>query len=90
MTRLEVLPKARYHKRRGEVAFYETYFRGLGRSRLVPLARSLVRVAMTEAEKWGLAAVDALHVAAAREARCVEFITTERAEKPLFRVGGCS
>lgn len=84
--RLEVLPKAKFHKRRAEVAFYETFFNALDRSRVVAISRALVAAALHEAVRSGLSAVDALHVAAANRAKCEELWTTERPEKPLFRV----
>lgn len=86
--RLEVLPKAKYHKRREEVSFYETFFAALGRGRLVAISKALVHSALDEASRAGLGPVDALHVAAAKRSRCKEFFTTEKPEKPLFRVAG--
>jgi hypothetical protein len=85
---LEVLPKAAYHKRSDEVAFYQTFFDSLSRNRLVRVSRSLVDQALKEAIDGGLSAVDALHVAAAKRRNCEELYTTERPEKPLFRATG--
>jgi predicted nucleic acid-binding protein len=39
---------------------------------------------------FGLAAADALHVAAAKDAGVEEFITAEKTTSPLFRVIGIS
>jgi predicted nucleic acid-binding protein len=41
-----------------------------------------------EAETFGLSAMDALHIAAAKRAECDELVTTEKTTKPLFRVTG--
>jgi hypothetical protein len=79
---LELVPKAVFHKKRLEKAFYDEYFnaaewfRDLGR---------IEATARTEAARSGLAAMDALHVAAASLARADEFITTERPGKPIYR-----
>jgi len=84
--RLEVLPKAKHHKRRGESAFYEAFFESLTHGRLVTASRALVQSALDEAVRAGLSAMDALHVAAARHARCEQLVTAEKRSKPLFRV----
>ncbi len=36
--------------------------------------------------KYGLAAMDALHIAAALSVDAEEFVTTEKPTKPMFRV----
>ena len=82
--RLEVLPKAKFHKKFGEVFFYETFFAGVERwaapdSALVGQAESL-------ASRFGLSALDALHVAAALSVGADELLTTERLPKPIHRV----
>jgi predicted nucleic acid-binding protein len=43
-------------------------------------------LAQQQAEKFGLSALDSLHVAAAISASADEFITTEKPGKPLHRV----
>lgn len=55
-------------------------------NRTVKASSSLVALAEKEAEQAGLSAVDALHVAAAKKAKCHELITAEKPDKPLFRV----
>lgn len=45
-------------------------------------------MAQQQAEKFGLGALDALHIAAAISAGVDEFITTEKPGKPLHRVKG--
>jgi predicted nucleic acid-binding protein len=84
--RMEVLPKALYHRQRQEVLLYERFFSRA--VQIVPPAASLMGQAYTEACTFGLAALDAFHIAAAKFSGAEEFITTERATTPLFRVTG--
>jgi predicted nucleic acid-binding protein len=83
---MEGLPKALYYQRPAEVAFYERFVARA--ARIVRYSESLRRQAYTEACTAGLAALDALHIAAARAGGATEFITTERRTSPLFRVTG--
>jgi predicted nucleic acid-binding protein len=85
LVRLEVLPKPTYHGFQDEVAFYEAFFTN---ARRVAVSKQLLEDALREACQWGLSACDAIHVAAAKRAKCVEFHTTEKPSKPLFRVSG--
>jgi hypothetical protein len=79
---LEVVPKAAFNRQRLELLFYERYiasaitYRGLNQ---------IEKVARTEAARCGLAAMDALHVAAAFLLKADEFVTTEKPGKPLYR-----
>ena len=84
--RLEVLPKAIYFNRHAEAAFYARFFATA--AHLVRYSESLLQQAYTEACTFGLAAMDAFHIAAARTGGATEFITTERPTSPLFRVSG--
>lgn len=84
--KLELLPKAICYKRHEETEFYQAFFHGA--KRLVRASQTLVAEAQREAETYGLSAIDALHVAAAKRAGCNEFVTTESETKPLFRVTG--
>lgn len=84
LTELELLPQAEYHRNRAEAQFYRTCFTR-------PLCRceidgALVALARDQARAHGLHAMDALHVAVALRTRAQEFVTTERTEKPLYRV----
>jgi hypothetical protein len=84
--RLDVLPKAVYQRRIAEVEFYERFF-----ARIVAWAEpieELVARAEREAARYGLSALDALHVTAARMLGADEFVTTERQGKPIHRVMG--
>jgi len=83
--RLEVLPKLLYFRRETEAEFYAAFFAA---AELVEVSQALVSAAFEEARQAGLAAMDALHVAAAKGARVDEFITVERPTKPVFRVAG--
>jgi predicted nucleic acid-binding protein len=84
--RLEVEPKARYHKQAAELAFYGTFFDAVEQSAM-PTSR-LATDAFELAARHGLAALDALHVAAAISLGAEEFVTAERHGKPMFRVPG--
>jgi hypothetical protein len=83
---LEVLPKAVYFRHTAEASFYRAYFASV--TEMVPVSQALVAQASEQAERAGLAAMDALHVAAARAGETAEFITIEHPRKPLFRVEG--
>ncbi|MCC7046006.1 MAG: PIN domain-containing protein [Alphaproteobacteria bacterium] len=82
--RLEVVPKAVHHRRTDEAAFYRTFFEGV--SVWAIAEPKLVRNAMEIAQRFGLAALDALHVAAAASVRADALITAERVDKPIHRV----
>jgi predicted nucleic acid-binding protein len=82
--RLEVLPKAAYHQQLAEEAFYRRFFAGAVLS--VPASPPLILLAEQQAIRYGLSAVDALHVATAQIAGATELYTTERPTTPLFRV----
>jgi len=86
--RLEGLPKAVYYGNREEEVFYRAYFESV--SRWADHIESIVEEAEREARTAGLAAVDAPHVAAARQAGARELVTNESRGKPLFRVTGIS
>jgi predicted nucleic acid-binding protein len=85
LVRLEVLPKPSFHGNHDQVEFYEEFF---ANARAVPISKRLLEEALREGCQFGLSACDAVHVAAARRGRCAEFVTTERASKPIFRVPG--
>lgn len=81
--RLEVLPKASYHRNGNGVAFYEAFF-----ARVVAWAEPNGEVderAEREAARHGLNALDALHVAAAGLLGAEELVTTEGPRKPIHR-----
>jgi predicted nucleic acid-binding protein len=82
--RLEVLPKAVFNKQIDEADFYETFF-----SAVIHWATDLEQI-MQDADRiastYGLAAIDAIHVAAALQIKADQLITTEKPTKPMHRV----
>jgi predicted nucleic acid-binding protein len=83
--KLEVLPKAIYNGFKEEAAFYQSFFEN-DVEIWVSLSDELAELAQQQAEKFGLSALDSLHVAAAISAGADEFITTEKLGTPLHRV----
>lgn len=81
--RLEVVPKPAFHKQHEELSFYEAFFAAV--VEMVHSSHGLVASAEAEACRWGLSAIDALHVIAASEGRADELVTTEGRGKPLLR-----
>jgi predicted nucleic acid-binding protein len=81
------MPKPSYHGFRDQLDFYEEFF---ANARRVGVSKRLVDIALREACQYGLSACDALHIAAARLGKCVDFVTTEKPSRPLFRVTGLS
>jgi len=80
---LEVMPKAIYHEQREEVAFYESVF---VQAEYQAWSLKVTDSAKHLAQTYGLAAMDAIHVAVALTAGADEFITGEKPGKPMFRV----
>lgn len=80
---LEIMPKPLYQGQQSEVDFYQAIFDVAEvlawRIESLYLARDL-------AQRHGIAAMDAIHVAIALGAEAVEFVTAEKPEKPLFRL----
>ena len=81
---LETLPKAIYNQQQEEVEFYECFFSSvtLWATKLEQIVHTGNRIAST----YGLAAMDALHIAAALSVDAEEFVTTEKTTKPMHRV----
>jgi predicted nucleic acid-binding protein len=84
--RLEVVPKAVYHQQAAELRLYRAYFAAVLRW-ATPLEDVVAR-ALEAAERYGLAGMDALHVASAFITGAEELITTERPTAPTHRVSG--
>ena len=84
--KLEVLPKAIHHQQQDEAEFYETFFNAVSNwaADLEQVTQDAHQLACT----YGLAAMDALHVAAALVLKADELITTEKPTKPMHRVTG--
>jgi hypothetical protein len=84
--RLEVLPKAIFNGKSAEADFYIEFFRSVSHWPLN--ADAVVRHAYELGVKFGLAALDALHVAATISAGAEELVTTEKRGKPPHRTTG--
>jgi predicted nucleic acid-binding protein len=82
--RLEILPKAVFHKRLDEVSFYDVFFAAV--ERWAKPDAALSDWAQSLASRFGLSALDALHVAAALAVGADEILTTEKPQKPIHRV----
>ncbi|MBD1857679.1 MULTISPECIES: PIN domain-containing protein [Leptolyngbya] len=82
--RLETLPKAIYHQRSEEAQFYETFFNAV--TIWANDFDAIIQAGKQVARTYGLAGMDALHIAAAISVQAEEFITTERPTKPMHRV----
>jgi len=81
--KLEVLPQARFHKRAAEVEFYERFF-----SAVSVWATDLTAIsdaALEEASRYGIEAMDALHVAAAAAVGAQELVTLEKPTRTIHR-----
>lgn len=82
---LEIVPKTAQHAKRQLLDAYLKFFDDEVELYILASER-LVRNAMRLARTYGLGAMDALHMAAALEAGCAEFVTAEKRTKPLFSV----
>ena len=80
---LETMPKALYYAQAEECAFYEGVF---ARAEYLAWTPMLVDSAKYLAQTYGMAAMDAIHIAVALSAGADEFISGEKPGKPMFRV----
>jgi len=80
---LEVMPKATFHHQEAECQFYEAVF---AQAENRSWSSAIVEDAKTLAKNYGLAAMDAIHLAIAIDAQADEFISGEKPTKPMFRV----
>ncbi len=80
---LEVMPKAIYQQQKNEIAFYQAIFQcaehGFWRIEVLQQAHNL-------AQRYGIAAMDSIHVATALAMGADEFVSGEKPTKPMFRV----
>jgi predicted nucleic acid-binding protein len=83
--RLEVIPTAIYEQRHEEQKALESVFTS---AQVLPLSVPVLEQAYQLACDYGIAAMDAIHLAFAVEAEAEEFFTTEKPNKPLFRFNG--
>lgn len=82
--KMEVIPKAIYNRKTAEAEFYESFFDAV--TYWANDIEKVIQEAYQIAAQYGLAAMDALHVAAALSVGAEEFVTTEKKTKPMFRV----
>ena len=80
---LEGMPKTIYHKQEREAAFYQEIFDAV--EVIAWSTESLCR-AEDLARQYGIAAMDAVHLAMAIMSGVDEFISAEKPQKPMFRV----
>ena len=73
-----------FHKRKAELAFLHDFFAGV--VDWCEASEELVAAALAEAGAVPLSAVDAIHVAAAKQLKADELVTAERPGKPLHKV----
>jgi predicted nucleic acid-binding protein len=81
---LETLPKSIYQRQTDEQNFYQVFFDSV--THWANDVAAIVQQSQAIAAKYGIAAMDALHIAAAMAIGAEEFITTEKDTKPMFRV----
>ena len=83
---IELIPKAAFHKQATEVEFYQAYFASV--RDWVRDCNLITEQGFEIAVKYGMAALDAMHIAAALHAGAQEFVTAERPTSPFNRVEG--
>ena len=81
---LEVLPKAIFNQQQDEIEFYETFFNAV--KYWATDLEQIIKNAQKISGNYGLAAMDAMHIAAALQIQADRFITTEKPSKPMHRV----
>ncbi len=81
--KLEILPKAVFERRQEEVEFYEAIF---SQGEELKWCIDTLHRAFDVAQRHGIAAMDAVHVATALDAGVDELVTAEKPTKPMFRV----
>ena len=70
-------------KKRFEIEFIQEI---MGKAESVPFSADIPEKAWQLASRYGLGALDALHVASASIAKADEFVSFEKAAKPLYTV----
>lgn len=81
--KLEVLPKAIFHKSESR-QFYEHFF-SKKVAAFSDLCDTYIQDAFSEAVTYDLAPLDALHISSAKHLKAVDFVTSEKSTKPMFR-----
>jgi predicted nucleic acid-binding protein len=72
-----------YNKYNAQVNFVETIFNS---AEMIHSNENIISLAKVFGKKYGLSALDALHVASAIEGQADEMITFEKISKPMFRI----
>jgi len=80
---LETIPKAIYMAQAAEHAFYQAVF---AKAECQAWSPDIVSSAKRLAQRYELAAMDAVHIAVALAAQADEFVSAEKPGKPMFRV----
>ena len=80
---LETVPMAIHFKNDAEIAFFKAYFDSA--HLWVNDLEAMVGIAQEESERHGLAAMDALHVAAAYLGKADVLLALEKKTKPMHR-----
>ncbi|MBE9202865.1 PIN domain-containing protein [Synechocystis salina LEGE 06099] len=80
---LEVMPKAIYHKQVTEMTFYQKVF---DIAEVREWSVEAFYKAENLAQQYGIAAMDAVHLAIAITANVDEFVSAEKPKKPMFRI----
>jgi predicted nucleic acid-binding protein len=81
--RLEVPPQAVFNKREAEVAFYEAFFAAV--TKWATDLSAITEAALREASRFGVEAMDALHVVAAASVGAAELVTAEKPSRSIHR-----
>lgn len=79
--KLETLPIAQFFQRKRELRFYSKFFDSI--AYWAP-SETLIIPALDLASEYGLSALDALHICAAKHFNA-EFVSAERPTKPIYR-----
>jgi predicted nucleic acid-binding protein len=80
---LETVPKVVYNKQYDQAAYIDGFFHD---AEFVPASAAIIVQAKAIAARYGLAAMDALHVACAIAGGADELVTFEKPVKPFFRI----
>lgn len=80
---LEIMPKPIFQEEHQERAFYEAIF---AHAEQCPWKTIVLKSARDIAQRYGLAAMDAIHIATAIDAKADEFLSGEKPTKPMFKI----
>ena len=83
--RLEIFPKAHYEGQQEEIDFYDAVLKD---AEQLTWDIATLDHAYDLAMRYGIAAMDSIHVATALDAKVDEFVTAEKTTKPMFRTRG--